>query len=534
MPSRFRRRVEGGIPNGGNAAVRPGADARTTHHDDHSASSAENEREMPRPVNNVILSFRNNYYKDIMWRHFRMLGKARDKVSETRIGNEIFSLLKQNMGESGIFLKYEGARVFELNDEKALAKIMADIYRRNKDHPLWSKFPGKSPGKEKQEQISKPRDSKHSVQLFAFDIEQVENNDMGLRPKRKLKSSARFDSVSFDMVAPSCKIGEGFACPRCSAICSYDSRACEVCQLQCYYEAGIGVVVLKERQARVEQDRNLVPLIHEKVARRVETKKMESKKSRCSSEEVFHDSSHFTYGDDAHNPDQPAEGLPDGWIVRKIPRDSGHRCDNYWYSPKKRYKFRTKSSVQNFLMCLEKTDGNESDAMTLCKNYSNKSTMWDNNAAKALVEMANQKNGIVSEESRRSKQPFIESSPPKEKVISDFALATAPVRAGDDDSASVNRGITPVLVHLYSNELKPDGRDCVKLPRRSVSAHAAGVELSNRQEKIDAAKNTGFANQFVTLQGTHVEMANRLRENEAALIAAETTIASRDYRLQLR
>lgn len=399
---------------------------------------------------------------------------------------------------------------------------MADIYRRNKEHLLWSK----SPGKEKQEQTSKPRDSKHSVQLFAFDIEQVENNDMGLRPKRKLKSIARFDSVSFDMAAPSCKIGEGFACPRCSGICSYDSRECEFCQLQCYYEAGIGVVVLKERQACVEQDRNLVPLIHEKVARRVETKKMESKKSRCSSEEVFHDSSHFTYDDDAHNPDQPAEGLPDGWIVRKIPRDSGHRCDNYWYSPKERYKFRTKPSAQNFLMCLEKTDGDESAAMTLCKNYSKKSTLWDNNAAQALVEMANQKNGEVTEESRHSKQPFIESSPPKERVISDFAPATAPVRAGDDDFASVNRGITPVLVHLYRNELKPDERDCVKLPRRRVSAHAAGVELSNRQEKIDAANYTGFANQVVTLQGTHVEMANRLRENEAALIAAETTIAS--------
>jgi hypothetical protein len=121
MPSRLRRSVDGGIPNGGNAAVRPGADALTTHYDDHTASSAENEREISRPVNNVILSFRNNYYKDIMWRHFRMLGKTRDKVTETRIGNEIFSMFKQDMGESGIFLKYEGARVVELNDEKALA-----------------------------------------------------------------------------------------------------------------------------------------------------------------------------------------------------------------------------------------------------------------------------------------------------------------------------------------------------------------------------------------------------------------------------
>ncbi len=49
-----------------------------------------------------------------------MLGKTRDKDSEARIGNEIFSLFKQKVGEAGRFFKYEGNRVIEVNDERAL------------------------------------------------------------------------------------------------------------------------------------------------------------------------------------------------------------------------------------------------------------------------------------------------------------------------------------------------------------------------------------------------------------------------------
>jgi predicted nucleic acid-binding Zn-ribbon protein len=90
-------------------------------------------------------------------------------------------------------------------------------------------------------------DEPTNVQLFAFDAT-LEGNNWG-RPKRKLKSIARFESMTFDpKKAAQCKIGEGFSCPRCSAVCSYDAKECKDCQLACYYEAGIGVVVLKERK----------------------------------------------------------------------------------------------------------------------------------------------------------------------------------------------------------------------------------------------------------------------------------------------
>ncbi len=49
-----------------------------------------------------------------------MLGMTRDKDTEARIGNEIFSLFKQKVGETGRFFKYEGNRVIEVNDERAL------------------------------------------------------------------------------------------------------------------------------------------------------------------------------------------------------------------------------------------------------------------------------------------------------------------------------------------------------------------------------------------------------------------------------
>ena len=39
-------------------------------------------------------------------------------------------------------------------------------------------------------------------------------------------------------------------CPRCSFLCSFDSRECEECKLQCYYELGVGpVLTLEERRA---------------------------------------------------------------------------------------------------------------------------------------------------------------------------------------------------------------------------------------------------------------------------------------------
>ena len=110
------------------------------------------------------------------------------------------------------------------------------------------------------------------VQLFAQHFgnsqeEGVGDRDGG-RPKRKLKEISRFDPESYD-VQTTCKTGEGFPCPRCSFVCSYDSRSCTSCLLPCYYEAGQGVVTLKERN-----DMNASPRTQSKdSARKTKSKK---------------------------------------------------------------------------------------------------------------------------------------------------------------------------------------------------------------------------------------------------------------------
>lgn len=89
-------------------------------------------------------------------------------------------------------------------------------------------------------------------QLFAFDDGAASSapSGGGGRPKRKLKSVLRFDQVRFDDrdARSRSRVGHGFDCPRCSFACSYDARRCGACGLECYYEAGIGVVTLKERR----------------------------------------------------------------------------------------------------------------------------------------------------------------------------------------------------------------------------------------------------------------------------------------------
>lgn len=86
------------------------------------------------------------------------------------------------------------------------------------------------------------------VQLFAFKCDDpvVKEERSSERPKRKLKVVNRFDPLSYNSQTH-CPAGHGFACPRCSSICSYDCRECEECYLSCCYAPGVGPVVLKER-----------------------------------------------------------------------------------------------------------------------------------------------------------------------------------------------------------------------------------------------------------------------------------------------
>lgn len=103
-----------------------------------------------------------------------------------------------------------------------------------------------SPKKDGQLATTDPTTADSTVQLFAFDYDVSPKSAIRARPKRKLKSAARFEPFS-SVFVDSCKTGQGFACPRCSAVCPYDSRVCGTCSLECCYEAGVGVITLKDR-----------------------------------------------------------------------------------------------------------------------------------------------------------------------------------------------------------------------------------------------------------------------------------------------
>lgn len=55
--------------------------------------------------NDVVLSLMDDYYKDIMCRHFRMLGITRVKEEEDEAIDKVFKILKQRVGREGKFFK---------------------------------------------------------------------------------------------------------------------------------------------------------------------------------------------------------------------------------------------------------------------------------------------------------------------------------------------------------------------------------------------------------------------------------------------
>jgi hypothetical protein len=100
---------------------------------------------------------------------------------------------------------------------------------------------------------------KGEVQLFAFDYDSGKKDETSnQRPKRKLKATVRFDPDMAEKQTNGCRAGIGFACPRCDFICDYSSKMCNGCHLECYYEAGVGVVSLKDRDS-ISATQTIVP-----------------------------------------------------------------------------------------------------------------------------------------------------------------------------------------------------------------------------------------------------------------------------------
>ena len=89
----------------------------------HTPSEATRNKEDPSDED-VILSLNDEKYKEIMWRHYNILGKKQpgDKSREEDVGNQIFISLKKSLGRGGRFFKKmsHGDIVFVVDDVGAL------------------------------------------------------------------------------------------------------------------------------------------------------------------------------------------------------------------------------------------------------------------------------------------------------------------------------------------------------------------------------------------------------------------------------
>jgi len=68
---------------------------------------------------NIILSLNDDYYKEIMWRHYRVLGKVRDSVKEAELASRLFGLFKKEMGSAGRFFKQDHGVDVEVSEKLA-------------------------------------------------------------------------------------------------------------------------------------------------------------------------------------------------------------------------------------------------------------------------------------------------------------------------------------------------------------------------------------------------------------------------------
>ena len=59
--------------------------------------------------NDIILSLHNDYYKQIMWSHYRLLGTTRNTDAELQMANTVFSIFQAKLAKTrGKFYKQAG------------------------------------------------------------------------------------------------------------------------------------------------------------------------------------------------------------------------------------------------------------------------------------------------------------------------------------------------------------------------------------------------------------------------------------------
>lgn len=67
----------------------------------------------------ILLSLTSSFYKEIMWRHFNLLGTTRDTEKEKKTCNRVFRLFKDRMGDDGSFFKCVSDKNIVVDDSAA-------------------------------------------------------------------------------------------------------------------------------------------------------------------------------------------------------------------------------------------------------------------------------------------------------------------------------------------------------------------------------------------------------------------------------
>ncbi|KAL3775704.1 hypothetical protein ACHAWO_011904 [Cyclotella atomus] len=70
-------------------------------------------------------------------------------------------------------------------------------------------------------------------------------------------------------------------------------------------------------------------------------------------------------GDDL--PMEPAEGLTEGWMQKRVPRPNGKGVDTYFFSPKLKIRCRSKPEAKKMIVKMEETAGDETAAWAMLK-----------------------------------------------------------------------------------------------------------------------------------------------------------------------
>jgi len=346
--------------------------------------------------NDVVLSLMDDYYKDIMWRYFRILGIDRVKAKEDEAIDKILKTFKQRVGQNGKYLKRDQTtgHCVIVSESDARAKVMHDIRRRVNTSPSWAEGSpnkarkGRSPMPPKSRQkakLEKPRppppafttktnsndiilsllDEKYKEIMWAqyrklgrtngtYDRENVAGMDILFTLKKGMGTRGRFfkkSPHSFDLIDCS----EDVALEKIKSDLKRRMSSKHHWLGEDEKEMELNTFAINRYPSRGS---GAIPLEAAEAAVLFSPKKSTPKKMKAKS----YASPYMkrNYGSDI--PSEPADGFPDGWVTRQIPRakKTDKRLDRYWYSPILGLAFRNKDDAFHFAAEVEKCGGDES------------------------------------------------------------------------------------------------------------------------------------------------------------------------------